>query len=75
MKKIIGAERAGEYGIMIQGKTAIICQNRGGAGKGFIEEGTLRATRQSGCDAFFDLADRLGWSAEYAMNAYAGAIA
>jgi hypothetical protein len=61
--KIIGASRAGEYGIKVVGKRAVLVQNRGGQGRGFLEEGSIEERGASGHAAYLALAKRLNWDA------------
>lgn len=64
--RYIGCSLPGEIGIKIQGRRATICSNRGGAGRGYMEEGTMAEVGATGEDAYRKLASRLGWPDEVA---------
>jgi len=49
--KIIGAKRAGDYGLRVAGRRATLIQNRGGEGGGYIEESTLIVLGKTNADA------------------------
>lgn len=57
---VIGADRAGEYGIKVAGKRAWIINNRGGFGRGHLELGS-EFCAESGHWAFLKAAAYLGW--------------
>lgn len=59
--RYIGCSLAGEIGIKIQGRRATICSNRGGVGRGYMEEGTMAESGATGEEAYRKLASRLGW--------------
>jgi len=60
--KTIGATKAGEQGIQVANRVATLVENRGGAGRGFIAETTIRATGLTNRQAVSNLAIRLGWN-------------
>lgn len=64
--RYIGCPIPGEIGIKIQGRRATICSNRGGAGRGYMEEGTMAEVGATGEEAYRKLASRLGWPDEVA---------
>jgi hypothetical protein len=69
--RIIGAERAGDFGIKVRGKKAIMVCNRGGQGRGHIEETTISETAESGKAAYLKMAARLRWGEAEAQQAWA----
>lgn len=64
--RYIGCSLPGEVGIKVQGRRATICSNRGGAGRGYMEEGTMAESGATGEEAYRKLASRLGWPDEVA---------